>query len=130
MERQFWNQTFRFLTQLLGLWLSWDLLSHLVAEILWFTEVGYLPVFLRRLETQVGIWVVVCLTSAGFSLGNLVLANRLKYKQSVLKTQSSVLRGQLQGKSDKGEGTREKTLTLRSLLEVFWHKTKVLELIA
>lgn len=102
MSKRFWNLSFRFLTQLLGLWLIWDLLSHLVAEILWFTEVGYLPVFLRRLETQVALWVVVCLTSAGFSLGNLVLANRLKYKKLGVRNQ--------------GSGVRDEVLTLRSLL--------------
>ncbi|HAJ64918.1 MAG TPA: hypothetical protein DCP31_41495 [Cyanobacteria bacterium UBA8543] len=64
---------------LLGLWLIWDLLSHLVAEILWFSEVGYLPAFVTRLQAQLGLWVVVCVASAGFCLSNLFLANRLKY---------------------------------------------------
>lgn len=68
---------------LLGLWLIWDLLSHLVAEILWFHEVGYLPAFLTRLQTQLVLWVVVCGTSAGFSLSNLFLANRLKYPKDI-----------------------------------------------
>jgi len=71
----------RFVTLLLGFWLVWDLLSHLVAEILWFTEVGYLPVFRSRLQTQLGIGVVVGSTSVGFLWGNLFLANRLKYPQ-------------------------------------------------
>jgi hypothetical protein len=79
MLKQFWNKTFPFVAGVLGLWLAWDLLSHLVAEILWFTEVGYLPVFFRRLQTQLGVWVVVGGISAGFSFLHLFLANRLKY---------------------------------------------------
>ncbi len=84
-SRRFWNQIFRFVTPLLGLWLTWDLLSNLVAEILWFQEVGYLPAFLKRWETQLCLWVVVCSISAGFLFANLSVANRLKYpKQSPL----------------------------------------------
>lgn len=84
MYRRLWNQIFRFVTLLGGLWLSWDLLSHLVVEILWFQEVGYLPVFLKRLQTQLILWVVVFSISAGFCFSNLFLANQLKYaKESV-----------------------------------------------
>src|ERR687885_2242224 len=84
-SRRFWNQIFRLVTPLLGLWLTWDLLSHLVAELLWFQEVGYLPAFLKRLQTQLCLWVVVYSISAGFLFANLSLANRLKYpKQSPL----------------------------------------------
>src|SRR4028118_2169899 len=78
-KRRLWNPTFRIVTLLLGVGLAWDLLSHLVAEVLWFNEVGYLSVFLRRLQTQLGLWIVVCTVSAGFLLGNLFLANRLKH---------------------------------------------------
>ncbi len=84
MSTRLWNQPFRAVTVLLGLWLAWDLLSHLVAEILWFTEVGYSAAFVRRLQTQLGVWIIVCSLSAGFGLGNLFLASRLKYaKQSL-----------------------------------------------
>ncbi|MCA1993117.1 MAG: UPF0182 family protein, partial [Coleofasciculus sp. S288] len=80
MGRRFWNPIFRSVILLLGLWLSWDLLSHLVTEILWFQKVGYLQAFLLRLQTQLGLWTVVASISAGFSLSNLFLANRLKWK--------------------------------------------------
>ena len=70
---------FRLTVVLLGLWLVWDLLSHLVAEVLWFQEVGYLPAFLERLKTQLGLWAIASSTSASFLVGNLVLAKRLKY---------------------------------------------------
>ncbi|MBD0347504.1 MAG: UPF0182 family protein, partial [Coleofasciculus sp. Co-bin14] len=84
MSRPLRNKTFQFVTLLLGLWFAWDLISHLVAEVLWFKEVGYLSAFLKRLQTQIGVWVVVCTTSAVFLLGNLFLANQLKYSDSSL----------------------------------------------
>lgn len=74
----------RLVTALLGVWFAWDLLSHLVAEVLWFSEVGYLPAFLKRLAYQFGVWVLVCAISAGFLWGNLFLANRFKYSDARL----------------------------------------------
>ena len=72
------NQISRLTLLLLGLWLFFDLASHLIAEILWFDEVGYLPEFLLRLKTQLGLWAIALCTSAGFLLGNLAIASRLK----------------------------------------------------
>ncbi|HBE20247.1 MAG TPA: hypothetical protein DEG17_07820 [Cyanobacteria bacterium UBA11149] len=69
---------FRLITVVIGLWLAWDLLAHLVGEILWFDEIGYLSVFLLRLQTQLGLWLVVSSLSATFLLSNLFVANRLK----------------------------------------------------
>ncbi|HEY9666022.1 MAG TPA: UPF0182 family protein, partial [Coleofasciculaceae cyanobacterium] len=83
-SRRFRNQIFRFVTVLMGLWFAWDLLSHLIAEVLWFNNVGYLDAFLKRLQTQLGLWVVVGGTSAGFLFGNLFLANRLKHSDTNL----------------------------------------------
>ncbi|MBE9127231.1 MULTISPECIES: UPF0182 family protein [unclassified Coleofasciculus] len=83
MAKRFWNRIFRGITVLLGLWLAWDLLAHLVAEILWFIEVGYLSAFLLRLQTQLSLWSIVSSLSIGFLLGNLFLANRLKYSPDI-----------------------------------------------
>ncbi|NET08119.1 MAG: UPF0182 family protein [Symploca sp. SIO2B6] len=90
MSRRFSTRIFQLFTLLLGLWLTWDLISHLVAEVFWFNEVGYLPAFLSRLQIQLSIWLVAFSISAGFLLGNLLLANRFKYPQQLpesLKTQ-------------------------------------------
>lgn len=76
------RQIYRLLVVLLGLWLFFDLASHLAAEDLWFQEVGYLSVFLLRLKIQVGLWAIAFFTSAGYLLGNLALAHRLKYPKS------------------------------------------------
>ncbi|HEY9652348.1 MAG TPA: UPF0182 family protein [Coleofasciculaceae cyanobacterium] len=113
MARQFGNSIFRWVTLLLGLWLAWDLLSRLVAEIFWFQEVGYLSTFLKRLQTQFGLWVVVCSTSAGFLLSNLLLASRLKYPKSLIKRQQLANSSRT---ADNGQQTTNSVLTLRSFL--------------
>ena len=73
-----WNQAFKLVVLLLGLWFGFDLLSHLMAESLWFQEVGYLRVFWLRLGTQAAIGTIVTLGSAWFLLRNLAQADRLK----------------------------------------------------
>jgi uncharacterized protein len=77
------KQIVRSIILLLSLWLIWNWLSHLVAEILWFQEVNYLSIFLKRFQTQVDLWVITFSLSASFLLGNLKLANRLKNQKSV-----------------------------------------------
>lgn len=78
MPRGRWNRTFRAIVLLLGLWLGFDLVSHGVAEVLWFGEVGYLSTFLVQLKTQLGLWAIA-LAMLGFLMGNLALAQRLKH---------------------------------------------------
>ena len=79
MAGRFIRRVERVIVVLLGLWLLFDLASHLAAEVLWFQEVGYLPAFLLRLKTQLGLWAIAFFTSAGFLVGNLALAHRLKH---------------------------------------------------
>ncbi|AFZ26308.1 hypothetical protein Cylst_4209 [Cylindrospermum stagnale PCC 7417] len=81
-----WKWCFRVFVVFLGLLLLWDLGSRLGAEIFWFQEVGYLQVFLLRIVTQGSLWVVVAGITAAYLLGNLAVAQRLKYPQS-LKTE-------------------------------------------
>ncbi|OUL35659.1 hypothetical protein BV372_10180 [Nostoc sp. T09] len=75
----FWKWCLRLLIVFLGLWLLLDITSRLGVEIFWFQEVGYLQVFLLRLVTRGGLWVAVVGISAAYLLGNLRLAQRLKY---------------------------------------------------
>lgn len=63
-----------------GLWLILELASRLVAEILWFEEVGYLQILLLRLKTQGLLGVIPTATSAVFLMGNLALARRLQHQ--------------------------------------------------
>lgn len=79
----FFKWCFRVIIVCLGLWLILDLASHLGAEIFWFQEVGYLPTFLVRLITQGALWVSVVSLSMIYLLGNLILAKRWQYPQSL-----------------------------------------------
>jgi len=76
-----WKSCSRLLVLLLGLWLIFDLVSRLGAEIFWFQEVGYLRVFLLRLTTQGVLWAIAIGITTVYLLGNLVLARRWKYPQ-------------------------------------------------
>lgn len=79
----FWKWWFRIIIFVLGLGLILDLASNLGSEIYWFQEVGYLQTFLLRFITQSVIWVTVVSASAFYLLGNLALAQRWKYPQSL-----------------------------------------------
>ncbi|HLO88333.1 MAG TPA: UPF0182 family protein [Nostocaceae cyanobacterium] len=75
----FWRSRLRVLIFCLGLWFVLDLASRLGAEIFWFQEVDYLPVFLTRLLTQGALWLLIVSVSAVYLLGNLLIAQRCKY---------------------------------------------------
>ena len=80
----------RLILLLLGLWLLFDLVSHIAAEIFWFQEVGYLSAFLTRLNAQFWLWAIATFTSAGFLYSNLALARRIQH----LKVESERFWGQ------------------------------------
>ncbi|MGP0129281.1 MAG: UPF0182 family protein [cyanobacterium endosymbiont of Rhopalodia musculus] len=68
------HSIFKVLSSLFGLWLAFELLSHLVVESLWFQELGYLNSFLKRLLWQFGLFGVTTGLSLGFLLKNLYQA--------------------------------------------------------
>jgi uncharacterized membrane protein (UPF0182 family) len=78
MDNKISQRISRSVLLLLGLWLFFDLASHLVVEILWFEEVGYLAEFLLRLKMQLGLWAIAFCISSGFLWANLAIASRLK----------------------------------------------------
>lgn len=61
-----------------------ELVSRLVAEILWFQEVGYLPVFWLRLITQALLWIIVSGISVWYLLKNLSIAQKQKHLFPIL----------------------------------------------
>ena len=61
---------------MLAIGLSSQIVAHLGAEILWFEEVGYLPMYLLRLQTQGILGVSVFSIAAIYLLGNLSLARK------------------------------------------------------
>ncbi len=63
---------------LLLLWLAIELVARFGAQILWFEEVGYLPMYLLRIETQAVLGVGAFAIATIYLLGNLSLAQRLK----------------------------------------------------
>ncbi|MGF1493524.1 MAG: UPF0182 family protein [Microcoleaceae cyanobacterium] len=64
---------------LIAAWLALDLFSHLVAEILWFGEVGYVSVFRRRLVTQIILGLTGFSVTAAFLMANLRLTHRNRH---------------------------------------------------
>jgi uncharacterized membrane protein (UPF0182 family) len=65
----------------IGLILSWltiELVARVGGEMLWFEEVGYLPMYLLRLKAQGLLGIGVFALTVVYLLGNLALAQRLK----------------------------------------------------
>jgi uncharacterized protein len=60
------------------LWVAIEIFARVGGEMLWFEEVGYLPMYLLRLKTQVGLGAGVFILAIGYLWGNLSLAKRLK----------------------------------------------------
>ncbi|MGK7902630.1 MAG: UPF0182 family protein [Hormoscilla sp.] len=67
----------------LGLWLAIDVISYLVAEGLWFEEVGYLSAFMLRIKTKGILWAIGMWLSGMLMLGNLGVASRLKHPRNL-----------------------------------------------
>ena len=61
----------------------WSLIC-LRAEAIWFTEVNFLPVFLRILITKFSLFIVVGIITSGFWLANLAIAERYRYNSTNL----------------------------------------------
>ena len=89
--------SFRLVVILLGLWLIFDLVSRLGAEIFWFAEVGYLQVFLLRIKTQALLWAIAFSITAFYLLGNLSLAQRLT--RGEVQRAANRVQGNLQSKT-------------------------------
>ncbi|PSB43532.1 hypothetical protein C7B80_23930, partial [Cyanosarcina cf. burmensis CCALA 770] len=73
----FLQRCFQLIAIVFGLWLIFDLVTRLGAEIFWFQEVGHLPVLRLRLLTQGLLWAIGFGITALYLLGNLVVAERL-----------------------------------------------------
>ena len=73
----FWQRCYQSIAIAFGVWLIFDIVTRLGAEIFWFQEVGQLQVFSLRLLTQGLLWAIAFGISALYLLGNLFLAARL-----------------------------------------------------
>lgn len=79
MRSPFWKRTGWFALGAFGLWVLLDVLANLVAESLWFQEVGFLGPFWVQLGVRGAIWLVVLAVSLAFLLGNLAIAHRWQH---------------------------------------------------
>ena len=77
MTEHFRNRVLFFAAAFCGLWLLFELGSHLFIETLWFQELGYLSVFQKRFLSQLGLFFIGIILSSAFLLGNIFLARRL-----------------------------------------------------
>lgn len=64
---------------LVGLVLTSEIVARLGAEILWFQEMGYMPMYLWRLAVQIGLAIVVFAIALVYLFKNLQIAQSLKY---------------------------------------------------
>jgi uncharacterized membrane protein (UPF0182 family) len=64
---------------LVGLWIGLNITVTVMAESLWFQEVGYSDVFWTRLLTRLVLTTIAVTLTGAFLVGNLIVANRLKY---------------------------------------------------
>lgn len=83
LKAMLWQRCLQIFILFLGLWLLLDVFSHLGAEIFWFQEVGYLQPFILKLVTQGALCLGVVSISVTYLLGNLAIAQRWKYPQSL-----------------------------------------------
>jgi len=62
-----------------GLVLTSEIVARLGGEILWFQEMGYLPMYLLRITWQIGLGSAVFASALGYLFKNLQIAETLKY---------------------------------------------------
>lgn len=74
-----WKRLFQLFTVLLGVGILLDLGSRLGVEALWFQEVDYQSVFLLKVQVRSILLGTITGFTAVYLLGNLALAQRLKY---------------------------------------------------
>jgi hypothetical protein len=73
------KRAFQWIVAGLGVWMGIELFAFLSAESLWFDELDYERVFWVRLLTRLVLLVLGLGITGGLTVGNLFLANHLKY---------------------------------------------------
>ncbi|MBR8827211.1 MAG: UPF0182 family protein [Gomphosphaeria aponina SAG 52.96 = DSM 107014] len=79
-ERKQWNRIIQLIIVIIFLWIGFQIVGYLGAEILWFKEVGYLPTLIKRLSWQVGLFLGTFIISCSFLIGNIFLAEKCKWQ--------------------------------------------------
>ncbi|MBD2187291.1 UPF0182 family protein [Pseudanabaena mucicola] len=83
---------------LLGLVLISEIVARLGAEILWFQEMGYLPMYLVRLSVQMGLGISAFAIAIFYLFRNLHISQRLKYADLHADLPRDVARQQLKAR--------------------------------
>jgi uncharacterized protein len=78
--KRFFSSVLKTIAIIASLWLTFEFISQLFAEILWFQEMGYLPILLSRRFSQYSLWLVATFLSGLFIGGNLWLASRWQWQ--------------------------------------------------
>ena len=63
-----------------GFWLIFELTARIVGDFLWFQELNYLPVLLKKWRTQFILGTVTAGVSCLFLWGNLIIASRFRWQ--------------------------------------------------
>jgi uncharacterized protein len=108
-----WNYLFIVILPIL-LWLAIELIARLGAEMLWFEEVGYVPMYLLRLKTQGLLGMGIFSLTIIYLLGNLAIAQRLKSPQPPRADRHQATRDRLE--IDLPSRTVARSMTLGRLL--------------
>ena len=69
----------RLIVILLIFWFASKIVANIVVEILWFQEVNYLPILIKKWQTQAIVWGLVFSISSLYLWINLYLADRWKW---------------------------------------------------
>ncbi|MCL2933693.1 MAG: UPF0182 family protein [Trichodesmium sp. MAG_R03] len=64
---------------LFAFWATFDFLTNILAEFLWFQELNYLPVLITKLQTEMLLLIITFVITTGFFFTNLRLASIFKY---------------------------------------------------
>ncbi|MBE9039976.1 UPF0182 family protein, partial [Oscillatoriales cyanobacterium LEGE 11467] len=73
------NRIYSSIAWILGLVLAIDLGAHLVADSLWFQELGYWDTFVARVTTQFSAWAIAFGSTLAFCSSNFLLARQQRY---------------------------------------------------
>jgi uncharacterized protein len=79
-----WPNVARLALLCVGVVLAGDTLCHLIAESLWFSELGYEQVFISQITARVGLWIVALGSTGCLLVFNLRLARQRQYHEPVI----------------------------------------------
>lgn len=114
-ERKQWNRIIQGIIIIIFLWIGFQIAAYLLAESLWFIELGYLPSFIKRIVWQVGLGLGIFILSFCFLLGNILIAEKYKWHFPPKETKEKSSKGKLETGRDIPQSPK---LRLRILIPI------------